>query len=172
MKSVLITLFLCSILISCDKEYTRQNMYDKGALVDRNYTLEFDHIEVTNEASTANVNGLLDVDEIATLQVYLKNNGPDPCMLSSGTFETMNFENGFYIKNFDININEGGLHFLESSAAAGYDVHYIEPGKTDCISCDVRIYPYCQANQDVPCLFQLWDFDGDMQEVQFDVHIE
>lgn len=161
------------VLNSCYKvEHTRENKYDEGYAGTRDYTLEFDHIEVVNETSTANVNGLLDVEERATLRIFLKNNGPDPCMLNSGTFKTDNLVNGFYIFNSEIGINDGGFQFLGSSELKGYKVHYIDPGAVDYLSCDVRIYPYCNPNQDVACTFMLTDFDGATHEVKFNVHVE
>jgi hypothetical protein len=175
MKKIQI-LILCGIVMTqtaCYKvEHTRENKYDDGYAGKREYSLEFDHIAVVNETSTVNVNGLLDVDEKAQLNVYLKNNGPDPCLLSYGTFKTVNTVSGFYIQNADIGINDGGLHFIGSTEAAGYKVQYIDPGAVDCIRVDVRVYPYCNPNQNVACTFKLMDYDGTEHTVNFSVHVE
>ena len=160
-------------LTACYKvEHTRENKYDDGYTGKRNYTLEFDHIAVVNETATSNVNGLLNVDEKASLNVYLKNTGPDPCLLSYGTFKTKNTVSGFYIQNSEIGINDNGMHFIGSSETAGYRVEYIDPGAVDCIRVDVRIYPYCTPNQNVPCIFELTDHDGTTHTVNFNVHVE
>jgi hypothetical protein len=175
MKKIQLSLLCGSVLMltACYKtEHTRENKYDELYAGKRDYTLEFDHIAVVNETSTTNVNGLLDVDEKASLNVYLKNNGPDPCMLSYGTFKAANTVSGFYIQNSEIGINDGGLHFIGSSATAGYTVKYIDPGAVDCIRVDVRVYPYCNPNQDVACVFELTDHDGTTHTVNFSVHVE
>lgn len=175
MKALKLFFLTVSLLVlnSCYKvEHTRENKYDDGYAGTRDYTLEFDHIEVVNETNTTNVNGLLDVDEKATLRIFLKNNGPDPCLLSEGTFEKDNIVNGFYIFNSEIGINDGGFQFLGSSESAGYKVQYIDPGASDYISCNVYIYSSCAPNQDVACTFMLKDYDGTTHEINFNVHVE
>jgi len=168
---ILITLILCS----CYKqEHTRVNKYDPLADVTRTYTLAFDHVEVKDivvPGYVADGDGLLEVNENAELHVYLKNNGTDPCLLSEGTFDEVVDVNGFYIKNFDIGTNDGGLQFLGSSATKGYTVQYIDPGATDYLKVDVHIYPAC-TNQDVSLVFMLTDYDGEIHQVNFSVHVE
>jgi len=159
------------VVVSCVKEdYPRVAMYDPYADVDRNYTLEFDHIEVVNEESTTNVNGLLDVVEVATLRVYIKNNGPDPCVLKEGTFEDIPSINGFYIKNKNIGTN-GGFK-IGNSEEIGYVKQYIDPGTADYIDVDVRTYASLDPNQDIACVFMLTDYDGKTHQVDFSVHVE
>lgn len=171
MKKITVILVVCMGigLFSCGKKYERLNYYDPTAQVDRNYTLTFDHIEVVSETETANVNGKLDVVEKAVLNIYLKNEGPDPCLLTVGNFTYVAnaASNGFYIPygyNFDVEMG--------SSDALGYKVQYISPGETDYIAMSVRTYEYLDPNQDVQLDFDLEDYDGQIHHVDFSVHIE
>src|SRR5688572_14418341 len=88
------------LILSCNKSKD-VNYYDDDAQVTRDYTVIFDHVEVVNEEATLNVNGKLDVVEIATLNVYLKNLGPDPCLFSYGTwgYVATTASHGFYAYN-------------------------------------------------------------------------
>lgn len=153
-------------------EHTCANKYDLCYDGQRDYSLTFDQIDVVMEEATDNVNGLLDPEEIAYLNVYLKNNGPDPCMLTEGTFEEAETVNGFYIYNADIGINDGGLRFTESSEELGYDVQYIDPGQVDFLQVKVRTYPSITPDQDVPLLFTLKDDDGQSHTVNFSIHVQ
>ena len=167
------TLFFCMMMtcISCvKKDYPRTNLYDSSADVTRNYSLVFDHIEVVDESATVNINGLLDVVEIAWLKVYMKNTGTDPCLLKEGTFEEVGNTSGFYIYNSQIGTNEGFT--LGASDVLGYDVRYIDPGATDYLKVKVRTYSSLSSNIDIPCVFMLTDYDGQIHQVDFNVHIE
>lgn len=168
----LLLLCLCLLGTSCIKEedYPRNNKYDPKADVDRNYTLEFDHLEVINEEATDNVNGLLDVEEKATLRVFIKNNGPDPSLLNSGTFEDVPTVNGFYIFTKSIGLN-GGFETGDSDEL-GYTKQYIDPGAIEYIDVDIRTYSYLDSDQDIACVFMLTDYDGKVHQVDFSVHVE
>lgn len=165
----LVGILTVSCFVSCNKEYKRDNLYDPTAQVERNYTLAFDHIEVVNETETVNVNNLLDVTEKAVLNIYLKNEGPDPCLLSYGNFNYVATaaSNGFYIPygyNFDVEMG--------SSDALGYKVQYIAPGEIDYIAMSVRTYSHLDYNQDVLLSFDLVDYDEKNHHIDFSVHIE
>jgi hypothetical protein len=160
-------LLFAIVLTSCKKGEI--NYYDDDADVTRDYTLTFDHIEVVAEEASANVNGLLDVDEIAVLNVYLHNSGPDPCLLSYGTWgitETA-ATNGFYVFNHNIEDVEMG-----STASAGYKVQYIDPGGTDYVSVKVRAYDWLDPNQDIQGFFDFIDYDDGARHVDFTIHVE
>lgn len=161
------------ISVSCRKEaYLRDNIYDSKAEVHRNYTLKFDHIEVVSESSTTNVNGLLDVKEVAVLNVYLKNDGPDPCLLENGEVGVKSSiaSSGFYLFNNNLT-DEYGIT-LGSSDSIGYKVSYIEPGKMDYISFKVRTYETLNPNQDIDCFFDLVDYDNTEHHIDFKIHVE
>jgi len=167
--STSILILLSAGFSSCGKKYERVNYYDPTAQVERNYTLSFDHIEVVSESETANINGLLDVTEKAVLNIYLKNNGPDPCLLEYGNFTYVanTASNGFYIPyGYNFTVEMG------SSDAEGYSVQYIAPGAIDYIAMSVRTYSYLDPNQDVELDFDLVDYDGQTHHVDFSVHIE
>lgn len=172
-KKYLLLILTAFLATACYKgEISCENKYDLCYDGTRNYTLEFDSIAVVNEASSMNINGLLDPVEIAALNVYLKNNGPDPCMIVSGTFEEETNINGFYIKNKDIGINSGGVSFKGGSTAKGYKVQYIDPGATDYIQVDIRTYASLDTNQDVPLVFTLFDDDGQSHVINFSIHVQ
>jgi len=170
-KRLKINLIVGALLIffcpSCKKYEV--NYYDDDAQVTRNYSLTFDHVEVVDEEQTANINGKLDVIEVATLNVYLKNEGPDPCLLSYGTwgYVATAASNGFYIYNQNIDEVK-----MASSDSLGYLVQYITPGETEGVQVKVRTYDMLDYNSDVQCFFDLIDYDGQTHHVDFIVHIE
>lgn len=165
---ILLILISSGIIFSCNKSKD-VNYYDDDAQVTRDYTVIFDHVEVVNEEATVNVNGKLDVVEIATLNVYLKNMGPDPCLFSYGTWGYVNTaaSNGFYIFNQNIDDIE-----MVSSEELGYKVQYITPGETEALPVKVRTYDYLDYNQDIQCFFDLVDYDGGTRHIDFTVHVE
>ncbi|MEX1003633.1 MAG: hypothetical protein WDZ35_16055 [Crocinitomicaceae bacterium] len=166
----ILTTACIAILSACYKaEPACENKYDLCYSGTRDYNLTFDHIEVEEESG--DINGLLQPDDLAYLKVYLKNNGPDPCMLTEGTFKEVVDVNGFYISNSVIGINDGGFKFEKPSEEEGYDVHYIDPGSVDYLKVKVRAYSHITPDQDVALVFNLMDDDGSTHTVNFSIHI-
>ncbi len=175
MKKITSGAFIGLLLISagsCIKieDYPRTNLYDEEADVTRNYSLALDHV-VVNDAVDGNGNGLLDAPEMATIEVYIKNNGPDPCLLTEGTVETViDFAPPLYIYDYYIG-GYSGLSF-GSSSSLGYKVKYIDPGAVDFLSVDVSVPPASGPNEDCACFMILKDFDGHTSQIDFNIHIE
>jgi hypothetical protein len=169
MKKVLLNLLLVLTLPALLSGCIKKRKYDDAYRGDRDYALTFDHIEVVNETETANVNGKLDVVEKATLNIYLKNEGPDPCLFNTGTFGVIDqvAGNGFYITNS--NIDEV---IVGDPASDGKTIQYIDPGETDYIAIPVRTYEYLQPNQELGLYLDLVDYDEDVHHLVFSIHIE
>lgn len=169
MKKTFLIFTLTVIIAAINASCLKKRKYNDGYRGDRVYSLVFDHVEVVNETETANVNGKLDVLEKATLNVYLKNEGPDPCLINYGIFDRVVVpeSEGFYITN--VLINE--VVFGDPNAE-GKKIQYIDPGEMDYIALNVRTYEYLDTNQDVQLYLDLIDYDGDTTHLDFPIHIE